>query len=121
MMISPPMSATRMKISPSTCPVEYGISMIKVKILVVASPDVCKIGMVSWATVGALVSKPQLITSGPPSTSKLVSAGVTKSSLYLSGITKEVNYHTKKVRSSIRVFILLKQASMRESMDTNNS
>ena len=78
-----------MKISPSTYPVESGILIVEVKILVAASPDVCKIGMVSWATIGALVSEPEPITYVLPLTSKLVSIGVTKSPLCLDGITKK--------------------------------
>ena len=114
-MMSTPVLVTRMKILPSTYLAESGISIVEVKILVVTSPDVYKISMVSWATVDALVSEPE------PSTSKLVSVGVAKSPLYLDGITKEVSYCTKKVRSSIPVSILLRRASMWESMDTKNS
>ena len=114
-MMSTPVLVMRMKILPSTYLAESGISIVEVKILVATSPDVYKISMVSWATFDALVSEPE------PSTFKLISVGVAKSPLYLDGITKEVSNCTKKVRSSIRVSILLRRASMWESMDTKNS
>ena len=85
-----------MKISPSTYLAESGISIVDIKILATASLNVCRIGMVSWAIVGALISNPKPITFVLPSTSKLVSTHVTKSPFFLDGTTKEVSCCTKK-------------------------
>ena len=76
MMMSTPVLIAQMKISPSTCPAKSEISIVEVKILATTSPNVCKIGMVSWATVSVLVSEPEPITFVLPSTSKLVSTGL---------------------------------------------